>query len=67
MGLYGANPLHDWFVTEWKNHSSKKLDMGKCCVRFKKAEDVPLKLIEELATKLTPEKWIGIYEKMLNR
>jgi len=67
MGLYGSNPLHDWFVAEWKNHSSKKIDMGKCCVRFKKVEDVPLKLIEELATKLTPEKWVEIYEKMLKR
>jgi hypothetical protein len=31
--------------------SPKKLDMGKSCVRYKKAEDIPLKLIGELASK----------------
>ena len=39
--------------------------MGKACVRFKKAEDVPLGLIGELATKLTPQAWIEQYEKAL--
>lgn len=48
MGMYSSTPLLQWFTEEWKKHSSKKLDMGKSCVRFKKPEDVPLKLIEEL-------------------
>jgi len=47
--------------------SKKKLDMGKCCIRFKKAEDVPLNLIGELATKLTAEQWITIYETNIKR
>ena len=37
--------------------------MGKSCLRFKKPEDVPVKLIGELASKLTPQEWIGIYER----
>ena len=66
MALY-AGTLLDWFTAEWSRHSSKKLDMGKCCVRFKKPEDVPLKLLQELSSKITPEQWIAIYEKAIKR
>jgi hypothetical protein len=64
MGLYGGEYL-DWFQKEWKKHTDKKLDMGKSCIRFKKAEDVPLDLIGELCTKITPQDWIAVYEKNL--
>ena len=39
MAMHGD--LLKWFQEEWKEHSSKKLDMGKACIRFKKPEDVP--------------------------
>jgi uncharacterized protein YdhG (YjbR/CyaY superfamily) len=67
MGLYASKPLLDWFLAEWDKHSTKKLDMGKGCIRFKKAEDVPLKLIEELAKKMTPQQWVEQYEKAFTR
>jgi hypothetical protein len=63
MGIYAQPKLLEWFQDEWKVYSDKKLDMGKSCIRFKKPEDVPLDLIGELATKLTPQQWIEIYEK----
>lgn len=66
MGMY-SGPLLDWFEKEWQKATPKKLDMGKCCIRFKKPDDVPIALIAELAGKLTPQKWIEIYEKMLKR
>jgi hypothetical protein len=66
MGLY-EGPLLDWFKKEWQKGYKNKLDMGKCCIRFKKYEEIPFNLIGELATRLTPERWIGIYEKMLSR
>jgi hypothetical protein len=66
MGLY-QGPLLEWFKKEWQKVSAKKLDMGKVCVRFKKPEDVPLKLIGELAAKMTPKDWIEKYEKMIRR
>lgn len=65
MGLYDGGPLLQWFQKEWKNHSDKKLDMGKCCVRFKKPEDVPIDLLGELSSKMTPQEWIEIYESSL--
>ena len=67
MGLYGSAPLLNWFQSEWPKHSAKKLDMGKACVRFKKLEDIPLDLIGELASKLTPQHWIEQYERARER
>jgi uncharacterized protein YdhG (YjbR/CyaY superfamily) len=64
MAMY-EGALHDWFVKAWKRTCNKKLDMGKSCIRFKKAEDVPVDLIGELASKLTPKQWIQIYESQI--
>ena len=55
--------LLDWFQDEWRVYSKKKLDMGKSCIRFRKPEDVPVNLIGDLASKMTPQQWIEIYEK----
>ncbi len=66
MGLYEGKLL-DRFRSEWPKHSAKKLDMGKCCIRFKKPEDVPMELIGELASKVTPQQWVEYYEAALKR
>jgi uncharacterized protein YdhG (YjbR/CyaY superfamily) len=50
-GIYADKNLMDWFVQEYPKHSSKKLDMGKSCLRFKKPEDIPFKLLGQLAAK----------------
>ncbi len=63
MSLYGGTKELEWFQNEWPKHSSKKLDMGKCCIRFKNPEDVPLPLIANLASRVTPQQWIETYEK----
>ena len=36
--------------------------MGKSCIRCKKIEDIPYELIGELASKMTADEWIDIYE-----
>lgn len=66
MAVY-EGPLHDWFVKEWKKYSDKKLDMGKSCIRFRKPEDIPVKLFGALASQLKPKEWIEIYEKTIKR
>ena len=66
MALYEGSLL-DWFQTRWQEVSKKKLDMGKSCIRFKKPEDVPLDLIGELASKMTPQQWIAAYEAAFKR
>lgn len=67
MGIYGDPKLLKWFTDEHAKASPKKLDMGKSCVRYKKLEDIPFKLIGELAAKTSPDQWIAQYEKMLKR
>ncbi len=67
MGMYADNNLLNWFVSEYPKHSKAKLDMGKSCIRFKKMDDIPYTLIGELAGKLTPQQWIDLYEKNLQK
>ena len=62
MGIYSNPELMQWFVTEYPKHSKQKLDMGKSCVRFKKLDDIPYKLIGELMKKMSVKEWINIYE-----
>jgi uncharacterized protein YdhG (YjbR/CyaY superfamily) len=63
MGLYANPELLKWFVTEYPKHAKTKLDMGKGCVRFKKMDDIPYKLIGELIKKVSVKNWIESYEK----
>ena len=67
MGIYANDKLLHWFTKEYAKQASTKLDMGKSCIRFKKPEAIPYKLIGELAGKLTVADWINIYEKKYKR
>ena len=62
MGVYADPALLKWFTEEYAKHSKTKLDMGKSCIRFKKPEQIPFKLIGELASKITVQQWIDRYE-----
>ncbi len=66
MALYEGDLL-DWFRREWKEISAKKLDKVKCCIRFKKPEDIPFELMGELVSKVTPKQWIEYYEANVKR
>lgn len=63
LGLYAIPELLEWFTTEYPKHSKIKLDMGKGCVRFKKADQIPYKLIGELVKKISLKDWITLYEE----
>lgn len=63
MGMYADPELYNWFVNEYPKHSTQKLDMGKSCVRFKKLDAIPYRLIGELMKKMTVKQWIALYEK----
>ena len=67
MGIYSDPALLEWFKEEFAIVSKKKLDMGKSCIRFKKGEDIPVALIGELASKMTPQQWISVYEAVLKK
>ncbi len=59
MCIYG--PEGKWFEIEYKK-TGKKLDMGKCCIRFKKIEDLPLELIGDAVARVPVETFIERYE-----
>ncbi|MDX2301729.1 MAG: DUF1801 domain-containing protein [Microscillaceae bacterium] len=67
MGIYADETLLKWFGEEYPKHSKTKLDMGKSCIRFKNPKNIPFDLIGELATKITPQQWIEMYESKVKR
>lgn len=67
MGLYSDAALMAWFEKEYAKAVPAKLDMGKSCIRFRQPESVPYDLIEQLAGKMTPERWIETYESATSR
>lgn len=66
-GMYAKKELYDWFVSEYPKHCKYKLDMGKSCVRFKKTDDIPYGLIQELLGKMSVKEWISIYETAIKK
>ena len=67
MGIYSDPKLLEWFVSEYPKHTKQKLDMGKSCIRFKKMDDIPYKLIGDLMKKMSAKQWITIYENNLRK
>lgn len=67
MGIYASPELLDWFVTAYPKHSSRKLDMGKSCIRFKNPEHIPYGLLGQLLQKMTVEDWVSLYESAFKR
>lgn len=67
MGIYAMPELMEWFTTEFPKHSTAKLDMGKSCIRFKKPEHIPHKLIGQLVKKMSVKDWINCYESKFKR
>lgn len=61
MAAYGDTKTRKSLEDAFRK-SGKKLDMGKACVRFKSADDLPLDAIGEIIAKVTPEKYIKTYE-----
>lgn len=62
MGIYANPQLLAWFTAEHAKHVKGKLDIGKSCIRYKKAENIPYDLIGELMQKITVKEWIEGYE-----
>ncbi len=63
MGIYASPELFDWLTAQYPKYVKTKLDMGKSCIRFKKPEIIPYDLFAELATKMSVEDWVNLYEK----
>ncbi len=59
--IYADAELAKWFHDAWVAEG-KKLDMGKSCIRFKKLEDVPLKVVRQAIKQLPTKRFIELYE-----
>ncbi len=59
--VYGDPETETWFAERFRA-SGKKLDMGKSCVHFKRADDLPLDLIAETIARTPAEDFIALYE-----
>jgi len=62
MGIYGDDKLRRWFEREYKK-TNKRMDVGKCCVRFRTLDDLPLEIVGKAVAAMSLEKFIAMYEK----
>ncbi|MBK7092730.1 MAG: DUF1801 domain-containing protein [bacterium] len=61
--VYGDAKYLEWFKKAFAA-AGKKLDMGKSCVRFKSADDLPLEVIGDAIAKVSVDELIKNYEKV---
>jgi uncharacterized protein YdhG (YjbR/CyaY superfamily) len=62
MNVYGDVPTAKAFKEGFRK-AGKKLDMGKSCVRFKTADDLPLDVIGKTIASTPMKAFIGMFEK----
>lgn len=67
MGLYANPKLYKWFTEAHAKASTKKIDIGKSCTRYKNATDIPFELIGELVSKISVKEWIELYESAFRK
>jgi hypothetical protein len=63
--IYGNEKHKKWFEGAWKQ-TGRKLDMGKSCVRFKRADDVALDVVTEAVSRVPVESFLKAYEEAIS-
>jgi uncharacterized protein YdhG (YjbR/CyaY superfamily) len=63
MGVYAKPELLEWYIKSYEETMNRKADVGKSCIRFKKAELISFELLGELVRLMPSQEWIEIYEK----
>ena len=67
MGVYAKPELLEWYIKTYEETMNRKADVGKSCIRFKKAEHISFELLGELVRSVSSEEWIALYEKNYKR
>lgn len=62
MGCYMSPEIRKKFENAYKK-SGKKFDAGKSCIRFRKVDDLPLRLIGEIIGSMSVNKFIKLSQK----
>ena len=66
MSVYGDGETAQWFRKAYAA-AGKKLDMGKCCVRFRKLDDLPLDVIGQVIARVPVKNYIARVQQVLQR
>jgi hypothetical protein len=61
MSVYGDPTTQGWFHAAYRE-SGKRLEMGKSCIRFKRAEDLALDVIGEALSRVPVEVFLARVE-----
>jgi hypothetical protein len=61
MTVYAEPKLRTEFEIAYKR-TGKKLDMGGCCVHFKKLDDLPLDVIGNTIARVAVDQYVERYE-----
>jgi hypothetical protein len=64
MSVYAERAEEDWLRKEFAK-AGKKLDMGKCCLRFKSLDDLPLAVIGQAIARVSVKEHVDHYERAL--
>jgi hypothetical protein len=62
LSIYAEKDEEDWLRKRFAA-AGKKLDMGKCCVRFKSLDDLPLDVIGEAIGRVSVAEHVAHYER----
>jgi hypothetical protein len=66
MSVYGQPKEEKWLRERWAA-AGKKLDMGKCCIRFKSLDDLPLDVVGEMFRRVSAKDFIAHYESVIKK
>lgn len=69
MGAYSSStgeytsPFPEKLLVDAFRKAGKRLDMGKCCLRFKALDDLELNSVGKVIAMSTPEEYIAYYKR----
>ena len=67
LGIYANQKLLSWFQEEYSKQVPTKLNMGKSCIRLTNVDNIPYDLFAKLASQMSAQEWISIYDNNINK
>jgi hypothetical protein len=69
MGVYDANgtyttPFSEKMLADAFKKAGKRLDMGNCCLHFKKLDDLELTSVSKVIAMSTPKEYLAYYKRV---
>ena len=69
MGVYASNgdymaPFPEKLLVEAFKKAGKRLDMGKCCLHFRKLDDLELTSVAQVIAMSTPKEYLAYYKRV---